>query len=400
MLQVAVYPWMNGLFQGLPAYHARTKAFRRSMSSDAPLLPALDSRFDLKERLGAGGMGEVFRAWDRLLQRAVALKFPKGGGPRTLERLLMEARLQSSVDHPNIGKVFEVGSLEGRPCIALQLIEGPSLDLIAARLSVEERVRLVHQVADALHAAHLQGLLHRDVKPANILVEGDQDGARKAYVTDFGLARNEEGGLSQAGQGTFLYMSPEQVSAVGLLDARSDVYSLGATLYALLADHPPFGEPTDSRRRSADHTGASTAARFYGLFPEEGDGPDPVESYRRLMEETPVPLRRLRPELPKALDTIVAKCLAKSPADRYASAKEMGEDLDRFLRGEPLQAQAFTWLDRSAHWARRNPIAFRSAMLGLEPEPRETRGFRLGPIGCRGQGDGHLATHGVPRARA
>ena len=205
-------------------------------------LPVLDADLELRGPLGQGGMGEVHRAWDRRLQRAVAVKLLRGQDLGDAERVLLEARLQARVEDRHVVKVHAVGSLGGRPCIVFQLVEGRSLGELAPRLGVAQKVELVRQAGLGLHAAHRQGLVHRDVKPANVLVEETAEGQPAALLTDFGLARSEEAGLSRSGlpPGTLDYMSPEQLLAPGPADFRSDVYALGATLYAVLAGRPPF----------------------------------------------------------------------------------------------------------------------------------------------------------------
>jgi len=184
-------------------------------------------------------MGEVHRAWDRALERPVAVKFFHDTSPREAERLLLEGRLQARVEHPNVVRVLDAGELGGRPCLVLQLVEGLSLDLVTPELPVPERVELVRQAALGVHAAHLEGLIHRDVKPGNILVD-QSPGAPRALVTDFGLARGDEPGLTRSGgaPGTLAFMSPEQLVG-GPVGFPADVYGLGATLYAALSGRSP-----------------------------------------------------------------------------------------------------------------------------------------------------------------
>ena len=162
-------------------------------------LAPLDDQIELRGLLGAGGIGEVHRAWDRRLERAVAVKLVRSHDSRDAERVLLEARLQARVEHPHVVKVHAVGSLEGRPCIVFQLVEGRTLSELGPSLSLEQRVELVRQAGLGLHAAHLQGLVHRDVKPANVLVEQSRDAGPVALLTDFGLARGEEAGASRSG---------------------------------------------------------------------------------------------------------------------------------------------------------------------------------------------------------
>ncbi len=312
-------------------------------------LAPLDDQIELRGVLGAGGMGEVHRGWDRRLERAVAVKLVRGQDARDAERVLLEARLQARVEHPHVVKVHAVGSLEGRPCIVFQLVEGRTLAEVAPRLSVEERVELVRQAGLGLHAAHLQGLVHRDVKPANVLVEQSRDAGPVALLTDFGLARGEEAGLSRSGlpAGTLDYMSPEQLIAPGPPDFRSDVYALGATLYSVLAGRPPF-------RRSASLGTPSTEAA-----PE-------VDLLRRILEEDPEPLTRAAPGIPRELATIAARAMEKDPTARYPSAEALSDDLGRVQRGEPIRARPASWADRALKWARRNkPLARAVAVVAL-----------------------------------
>jgi serine/threonine-protein kinase len=309
-------------------------------------LPALDSRVELRELLGEGGMGEVHAAWDRSLQRAVAVKFVRGSDPRDAERLLLEARLQARVESPHVVRVFEVGSLGGRPCILLQLVPGQTLDVVAGSLPLVDRVELVRQAATGIHAAHQQGLVHRDVKPGNVLVETEEDGTRVAYVTDFGLAHAEEGGLTRSGllPGTLDFMAPEQLAGGGPVDFRSDVYALGATLYAVLAGRPPFRIPSAEPDQS-------------------GEGQ--VRLLRRILDEEPPPLASLAPGLARELAVIAAHAMEKEPAARYPSAQALAEDLARFQRGEPIRARPPTTGERLGTWVRRNRTASRAIAAAL-----------------------------------
>jgi serine/threonine-protein kinase len=291
-------------------------------------------------------MGEVHRGWDRRLQRAVAVKLVRSQDTRDAERVLLEARLQARVEHPHVVKVHAVGSLEGRPCIVFQLVEGKTLAELAPRLSIEQRVELVRQAGLGLHAAHLQGLVHRDVKPANVLVEQSRDAGPTALLTDFGLARGEESGVSRSGlpAGTLDYMSPEQLVAPGPPDFRSDVYALGATLYSVLAGRPPFRRTTPSSTPSTD------------AEPE-------VDLLRRILEEDPEPLTRAVPGLPRDLATIAARAMEKDPTARYPSAEALSDDLGRVQRGEPIRARPVSFLERGLKWSRRNTALARAAAL-------------------------------------
>jgi serine/threonine-protein kinase len=288
-------------------------------------------------------MGQVHRAWDRRLERPVAVKFVRGPDPQEAERLLLEARLQARVDHPHVVRVHEVGSLEGRPCIVFQLVEGRTLADVAVELPTDARVELVRQAALGVHAAHLQGLIHRDVKPGNVLVEEGEGGRRTALVTDFGLARADEGGLTRSGMlaGTLDFMSPEQVLGTGPVDFRADVYALGATLYAVVAGRPPFRLPAAAR-----------AGEQAGLL-------------RRILEEEPPPLAAVAPSAPRDLTRVAQKAMEKDPAARYPTAEALADDLGRFQRGEPVRARPAPAAERAAKWARRNRTAARALAVAV-----------------------------------
>jgi serine/threonine-protein kinase len=285
----------------------------------------LDSwkRYRLIGLIGAGGAGDVYKAHDPQLRRTVAVKILR----REDERFLVEAQAQARVEHENVCKVYEVGTINGRPFIAMQYIEGRTLAVAAAEMTVDERVRVIARVADAIEAAHRLDIIHRDLKPSNILVERTVSGW-KPYVMDFGLAReiSETGGtVTGALVGTPLYMAPEQARGqVRLLDRRTDVYGLGATLYAVLVGRPPFA------------------------------GPSTMDLLLRIVQDEPTPPRRLLPELPRDLETVMLKCLEKDPRLRYASAAALARDLDAFLRGEPVAARPQGRLSRLARKANRH----------------------------------------------
>ena len=301
----------------------------------APRLSA--ERFQLVKLLGRGGMGEVHKAYDPTLRRHVALKILRKATPATAERLLVEAQAQARVEHPNVCRVYGVGEFDGQPFIALQLIEGQTLREIAPTLTLDERVRILRDVAEALHAAHRLGLVHRDVKPSNVLLARNEDGRYHPYVADFGLAR-EVSSLEAAGSsgGTPLYMAPEQIRGdARSIDRRTDVYSLGATLYELMCGRPPFDGPTvDSLLQAVLHTEAQ-------------------------------PLRKVQPSVPADLETIAMKCLAKDPQARYETARALAADLGRYLDGEPIQARPMGLGYRLGKWARKHRTKVAAGVLGL-----------------------------------
>ena len=288
-------------------------------SPDEPPFPVAGwDRYVSGKFLGEGGMGMVFLAVDPRLRRQVAIKFLHGDNPDHVRRLIAEARAQARVSHDRVCKVHEVGEVDGKVYIAMQYIDGVPLGSLAEQLTLEQKVRLVRGVVDGIAEAHRAGIIHRDIKPANIMAERTADGELKPYIMDFGLARavHEDGQtLSGAILGTPRYMAPEQASGeAGQLDHRADLYSLGATLYHLIGGQPPI------------------PGEYF------------LEVMHNLTTMEPRPLRALVPDLPADLEAIVHKCLEKDRAARYDSAAALGEDLDRFLDGEPVLARsAGTW---------------------------------------------------------
>ncbi len=299
--------------------------------------------------LGSGGMGTVYLARDVALGRLVALKvirhFDTSDG-RSMERFLRSARITAGLSHPSIVPIYNVGQVDGRLFIVSQYIEGNELSALmrqAGRVPPGDAARIVGEVAEALHCAHEQGVIHRDVKPSNIMV----DSGGHALLTDFGLARSlvqdDEVSFTIEGDvvGTPAYMSPEQIE--GRLDAvgpAADVYSLGATLYTILAGRPPFA------------------------------GKSAMETLHLTLVAEPPPLRRLDRLIPRDLEVICLKAMAKDPARRYATARAMAEDLQRFLDGRPIFARPPAMMKRLALWLRRRgawlaPIVLACAGLAL-----------------------------------
>ncbi|HSF43995.1 MAG TPA: protein kinase, partial [Thermoanaerobaculia bacterium] len=284
------------------------------------------TRYRIERFVGSGGMGSVYKAFDPTLGRAVALKFLHRNEPKLTERFLREARSQARVDHPNVCRVYEVGEVEGRPYIAMQYVDGRSLAESCEEIPLAGKVALLRDVARAVHAAHRTGLVHRDLKPGNILLAKSDSGAIHPYVVDFGLAQEQsDTSLTRTGMvsGTPAYISPEQAQGKPL-DPRTDVYSLGVVLYEILAGLQPF-------------TGSNLAQILV-----------------RIVQEDPPPLARAAPSIPRDLSTLVAKCLEKDPARRYDSARALAEDLDRFLDGEPIHARPAGWLYRAGKKVRKN----------------------------------------------
>lgn len=276
------------------------------------LPPALHKRYESITLIGRGGMSTVYRAKDRQLGREVALKVLFDSEDTSL-RLLREARSQARLNHENACKVFEAGVEQGKRYIVMQYIPGVPFDELKPRISLEDKVRIVKCTALALHEAHRLGIVHRDVKPSNILVEQLEDGSYKPYLTDFGIARDVrdvERTATGIIAGTPAFMAPEQARGENrALDRRTDVYSLGAALYDVLAGRPPFAAPTTM-----------------GVLQQI------------LYEEAP-PVRRADPRVPVDLEAVLIKCLEKEPQRRYESARALSEDLQRFLDGEPVHAR-------------------------------------------------------------
>jgi tetratricopeptide (TPR) repeat protein/serine/threonine protein kinase len=363
--------------------------------------PAFEQRalgeFELVSALGRGGMGIVYRAWQPSLGRQVALKkLQKTGDAKAEARFAREINALGRVEHPNLVKIFTSGSEGDQWFYAMELIEGVPLSAVCERLQahgtsvsdvkletwhdavtsccaearsaekplsessfsrdaegsgvervplpdkdrnyVRHIVTLMAQVAEAAHALHEAGILHRDIKPGNIMVTPD---GTQAVLMDLGLAQladDIEGRLTRTRQfvGTLRYAGPQQVLAVSRLDRRADVYSLGASLWELLALRPLFGAT------------------------EQTPTPELMEKIQR---EEPERLRAIHPALPRDLEAIVHKCLEKDPHRRYATAHELARDLNRFLEGRPVQARRVSGLERAWKWVKRHPAT--AAVYGL-----------------------------------
>lgn len=302
--------------------------------TDAATAPAVLQLGDyvLEEEIARGGMGVVYRARQVSLNRTVAVKMllpAPFAGPQFLKRFQTEAAAASRLHHPNIVAIHEIGESEGRQFFSMELIDGPNLQEAVSRapFSPQRAAACVQRVAEASHYAHQHGVLHRDLKPSNILLgNGDQP-----MITDFGLAKvlTSDMDLTLSGQvlGTPNYLPPEQASGrreeVG---PWSDVYGLGAVLYFLLTGQPPFQAMELS---------------------------EVLEHVRR---RSPVPPRVLNPSVPRNLETICLKCLQKDPHRRYATAREVAEDLGRHLRGERIVARPVGRTEEVWRWCRRQPV--------------------------------------------
>lgn len=304
--------------------------------------------YQLLEMIGRGGMGVVYKARQKHLNRTVALKMVQNwrdASLDTLARFQIEARAAAKLDHPNIVPTYQIGELNGQPFFSMKLVAGMSLskksrELVlvkprndgdakpSSRSSREAQVpiaNLLAKVARAVHYAHQQGVIHRDLKPSNILI----DTAGEPHLTDFGVAKlvEQDCGLTRTHEmlGTPAYMAPEQAAGKAISPAV-DIYSLGAILYELLTGQPPFR------------------------------GKSPLETLRKAAEEEPVPPSTMNGSIDVELAAICLKCLEKKPMHRYGSALSVAEDLERWMRREPILAKRTGPFGRTIRWTRRNPV--------------------------------------------
>lgn len=308
--------------------------------------------YELLERIARGGMGVVYRARKRGLERVVALKMVHGGrfaDDRELERFRIEAVAASTLEHPNIVPIYEVGEHDDCPFFTMRLMEGGTLASQVKSFVGEPRraAELMVKLARAVTHGHRRGILHCDLKPANVLL----DEAGVPAVTDFGTARrlDTSSGLTRTGtaEGTPAYMSPEQARGEArALTTATDVYALGAMLYELLTGRPPF-----------------QATTLQGL----------LEQVRTAEPARP---RTLAPGIDRDLETICLKCLEKAPERRYQSAASLAEDLESYLRGEAIAARPVGPLERSWRWSRRHPVVAVAFVLALLGTPAALLGAR------------------------
>src|SRR5438874_2406244 len=312
-------------------------ADKKEAARAATMLGELDD-YESLEEIGRGGQGVVFRARQKSLNRTVALKVISLGqwaSKAHLKRFRREAEAAAGLDHPGIVPIYEVGEGDGSCYFSMQFVEGGQLDEVVRRtpFSIRQAAELIAKIARTIHYAHEHGILHRDIKPGNILL--DQKG--EPHLTDFGLARlvESESTVTRTMEvlGTRSYMAPEQAMGNNAtVGSVTDVYGLGAVLYQLLTGHPPFA-------------GGAT-----------------YETIKLLLDTEPRQPRLLNPKIDRDLSTICLKCLEKDPKRRYSSALALAKDLERWLKHEPILARHTGILTRGKKWVRRNPTG---ALLAL-----------------------------------
>ncbi|MGF1582080.1 MAG: protein kinase [Gemmataceae bacterium] len=330
---------------------SETTPFAQQGTVSIPFGPgACFADYELLDEIARGGMGVVFKAKQRSLNRIVAVKMirPDVVAAHDMSRFFhSEAEIAAHLDHPNIVPVYEVGQHDGQHYFSMKLIDGPSLGQFLSR-EIETKgfengrlapcvcVDLLVPIARAVHHAHQRGILHRDLKPSNILLEGSNSESMTPFVSDFGLAKRIDKDQSQTitGEiiGTPLYMSPEQATGEKRITTATDVYSLGAILYEILAGRPPF---------QSDNL-------FDTLWQVRHREPDSPRKFNRKVD--------------RDLETICRKCLEKEPAQRYGSAEALADDLDRWRKGEPIQARRASAWEQCRKWVKRQPAI---ASMGL-----------------------------------
>lgn len=309
-------------------------------------VPHVLGDYELLEELGRGGMGIVYRAKQRSVNRLVALKVIRpdrlasmslSNQKKTVDRFRIEAEAAARINHDNLVTVYEVGCDQGMHYFSMRFVEGVSLSEAIRVNPAENRLAAewLEPICRAVEAVHRQGILHRDLKPQNILLE---HATGRSLLADFGLAKladDDESAMTQTGDavGTPAYMSPEQFEDASRLSPAADIYGLGATLYCVLSGRPPFQ--------------ASSA----------------IQTMKQVLDSDALPLRQLNSAVDRDLETICMKCLDKSPARRYESAAELADELKRYLEGRPILARPVGLGERVARWCRRNPLV--ASLIGV-----------------------------------
>jgi serine/threonine-protein kinase len=340
-----------------PEWHAQNgRVAMRGVSAD-PARPLDFGKYEILAELGRGGMGVVYKARHKELDRVVAIKMILAShlaSPDQVERFYVEARAAARIRSPHIVGIHDVGHHLGQHYYAMDYVAGPSLADVVRQGPIDARQAALYvlEVARGVDDLHAQGVVHRDLKPSNVLL--DESG--RPCVTDFGLAKilETEGRMTRSGAivGTPGYMAPEQAAGKSQdVGPRSDLYSLGAILYELLTGRPPF------------------------------TGESPLDTLVQVLEGEPPRPRRLRPEIPPPLERICLKCLERDPADRYASARDLATDLDHFLRGEQIEATRPGLWQRLRRWARREPaLVSRLGTMAICGAILQTNNYLIHPL--------------------
>ncbi len=363
----------GGLAFGLDECPAEEVSASETLNPDSAHIRYVGD-YELIEEIGRGGMGVVYKARQVSLNRFVALKLVRAGDfadENEVARFRAEAEAAAHLDHPNIVSIYEVGEHDGRHYFSMKLIEGGSLaERIAndelrmtnvgherqtAPFDIRHSALVISQVARAVHHAHQRGLLHRDLKPGNILLDAEG----QPHITDFGLAKRIDTDSAMTMPGAILgtpgYIAPEQAAGVKQLTTAADIHSLGAILYELLAGRPPF-------------TGATVMETLHNVMNKEPVPPSAVRSSRREEAHSKSESRKPKSGIVQSLltsaatsvdcdlETICLKCLEKEPARRYGSAEALADDLERWLAHKPIRARPVTFVERLRKWTQRNPL--------------------------------------------
>jgi len=309
------------------------------MSDKAPdrELPDLGDRYEVEAFLGEGSMGRVWRAFDRQLNRVVAVKVLRSADPEERARFQREAKAQASIRHEHVCRVFDVGEAGAQAFLAMQLVDGSTLLEVAPGLELEAKVDIMKQVARAVQAAHLGGVVHRDLNPRNIMVEQREDGAYHAFVMDFGIARPpgevDEGGRPVT-SGSPAYMAPEQLRCEpGFSNELADVYAVGAILYAVLGDQAPYFGATREATEAA------------------------------VLDAEPLRLGLIVPGLPSDLEAIAERAMNRDPQRRFSSVGQIADDLGRWRKGLPIVAATGEAGGRVLSWVRARWVVVTAAAV-------------------------------------
>lgn len=344
------------------------------------------AEYELLGEIGRGGMGVIYKAHQASLNRVIALKVihaASHSGDPARRRFQAEVEVAARLSHPNIVPIFDTGEMDGCPCFSMEYYPGGTLATRMKDLSAqpEAGVRLLVKVARAVSFAHQHGVLHRDLKPANILL----DDAGEPHIADFGLAKrlDSDSDLTQTGAilGSPNYMSPEQAAGKSTtLTVATDIYSLGAMLYQILAGHPPFAAQT------------------------------PLETMRLVMEQEPQRPSTIGGRVDRDLEIICLKCLQKDPSQRYRSADDLADDLERWLRHEPILARPVGSWERFQKWVRRHPalatvstlllVVLVSGLAGVAWQWRQAEHARRGEISERRRAEAALARSSIALAES